>query len=326
MACIDIDILFAKQLLESGEVVAIPTETVYGLAANAYDEAAVLKVFHIKQRPTSNPLIVHVGSIDQAGELVKEFPSQAAKLAQRYWPGPLTLLLPKKSIIPNIVTAGSQHVAIRIPNHPTTLKLLQGLSFPLAAPSANPFGYISPTTPEHVQEQLGATIPYILAGGTCKIGVESTIVGFENGKTMVYRLGGLSIESIEEIVGPVVYVNKNHISTVHKQNLITPGSFLQHYSPRKPLELGNVEELLVIHKNKKVGILAFDKYYKGVDKEHQILLSSKSNIEEAAYNLFSGLRKLDQLPVDIILSTYVPNIGLGRAINDRLMRASASTK
>ncbi|OJW67656.1 MAG: threonylcarbamoyl-AMP synthase [Candidatus Amoebophilus sp. 36-38] len=323
MANIGTDILLAKQLLERGGVIGIPTETVYGLAANAYDEVAVSKIFDIKQRPKSNPLILHIHRIEQMTDLVKEFPMQAEKLAKHCWPGPLTLLLPKKLIIPDVVTAASEKVAIRIPNHPITLQLLQALSFPLAAPSANPFGYISPTTPEHVQEQLGEQIPYILAGGACEVGVESTIVGFENEQPVIYRLGGLRVELIEEIVGPAVFATKNIALGAFIEKPAAPGNFLQHYSPKKPLKLGVMSELLERYRHKKVGILVFDKYYEEIDKEQQILLTPSSNLEEAAHNLFAALRKLDQLPVEIILSTYVPNIGLGRTINDRLVRASA---
>jgi L-threonylcarbamoyladenylate synthase len=323
MAPIHTDILLAKQLLEKGEIVAIPTETVYGLAANAYNELAVSKIFKVKQRPASNPLIVHIGDIQQINDFVTEIPIQAKKLANYCWPGPLTLLLPKKPIIPDLVTAGTKHVAIRIPKHPVTLELLKKISFPLAAPSANPFGYISPTTPEHVQEQLGDAIPYILAGGSCEVGIESTIVGFENDRTIVYRLGGVSIELIEEIVGPTMIASRNIIPSTSIKNLITPGSFLQHYAPRKPLKLGNIEELIFKYGHYKVGILGFDKYYEGIDKSQQILLTPNGNLAEAAQNLFAVLRKLDQLSVEVILCNYVPNIGLGMAINDRLTRASA---
>ena len=197
------DITYAQQLLEAGGVVAIPTETVYGLAGNAYDEAAVLKIFCIKQRPSFDPLIVHASCIEQIQGFVKRFPTKALKLARRFWPGSLTLVLEKKSAIPYIVTSGLSSVGVRVPQHAQTLPLLCWLNFPLAAPSANPFGYISPTTPQHVQEQLGGKVPYILQGGACTVGVESTIVGFEGERPIVYRLGGVSIEAIERVIGPV---------------------------------------------------------------------------------------------------------------------------
>lgn len=323
MAVIGIDPLIAQNLLEQGNVVAIPTETVYGLAGNAYDEVAVSKIFTIKQRPLSNPLIVHIGSLEQVHQLISHFSPAAEILAKHYWPGPLTLLLNKKSTISDLVTAGSTRVAVRIPNHPLTLQLLKNLDFPLAAPSANPFGYVSPTIPEHVQEQLGSQIPYILAGGKCTIGIESTIVGFEDEKIMIYRLGGISVEAIEEVVGPVII---HHLTNHLPSSIVTPGSFTQHYSPTKPLQIGSIPALVASYAHQKIGILGFDKYYEGVNEQHQVLLTLSSNLEEAAYNLFTALRQLDQMPVDIILSAYVPDTKLGRAINDRLRRASASRR
>jgi L-threonylcarbamoyladenylate synthase len=320
MAVIGTDLLVAQHLLQQGDVVAIPTETVYGLAANVYDEIAVSKIFTVKQRPLSNPLIVHIGSLDQVYQVISHLPAPAERLAKQYWPGPLTLLLSKQSGIPDLVTAGSTKVAVRIPNHPLTLQLLQHLDFPLAAPSANPFGYISPTTPEHVQEQLGNQIPYILAGGKCTVGIESTIVGFENEKTIIYRLGGISVESIEQIMGPV---------TIHKpakhllQSIVSPGNFAQHYSPTKPLKIGSIPALLARYGHQQIGILAFDRYYEGISQQQQVLLTPSGSLQEAAHNLFTALRQLDQLPIDMILSAYVPDTGLGKAINDRLQRASA---
>ncbi len=320
MAVIGIDPLVAQNLLEQGNVVAIPTETVYGLAANVYNEIAVSKIFSIKQRPLSNPLIVHISSLAQIHQVISHFPPLAERLAMHYWPGALTLLLNKRSKIPDLVTAGSVKVAVRIPNHPLTLQLLKNLDFPLAAPSANPFGYISPTTPEHVHEQLGSQIPYILNGGACTIGIESTIVGFEDEKIIIYRLGGVSIESIEQIVGPVTIHNPvKHLP----KSIVTPGNFIQHYSPTKPLKIGPIPALLATYGHQKIGILGFDKYYEGVNEQQQVLLTPSGSLKEAAHNLFTALRQLDQMPIDMILSTYVPETDLGRAINDRLMRASA---
>ncbi|WP_405512000.1 L-threonylcarbamoyladenylate synthase [Spirosoma sp. KNUC1025] len=191
MAQIGTDRQIAKQLLEAGNVVSIPTETVYGLAANALNPDAVLTIFRVKNRPTFDPLIVHTDSLEKLDRFVSTIPESARDLASTYWPGPLTLLLPKKAIIPDLVTAGLPTVGIRIPNHPLTLALLNSLDFPLAAPSANPFGYISPTTAQHVADQLGLQVPYILDGGPATIGIESTIVGFDGNKPTVFRLGVL---------------------------------------------------------------------------------------------------------------------------------------
>jgi L-threonylcarbamoyladenylate synthase len=198
---IDKNITQAATYLKVGEVVAIPTETVYGLAANAFDANAVAKIFEAKNRPFFDPLIVHTHAIEEVHKLVEEIPPQLLALAKKCWPGPLTLLLPKKAIIPDLVTAGLPAVGIRIPQQAATLQLLQLLEFPLAAPSANPFGYVSPTSAQHVFDQLQGKIPYILDGGECNVGLESTIVGMQNEVVTIFRVGGLSIEAIEEILG-----------------------------------------------------------------------------------------------------------------------------
>ena len=197
MAEIGKDISKAKELLERGELVAIPTETVYGLAGNALNVAAIAKIFATKNRPHFDPLIVHVSHFNSINSFASAIPEKAKQLAQEFLPGPLTLLLKRKKIIPDLVTSGLETVGIRCPNHELTLNLLKELSYPLAAPSANPFGYISPTKASHVNDQLGDKIKYILDGGDCEVGIESTIVGFENDKAIIYRLGGLSIEKIE---------------------------------------------------------------------------------------------------------------------------------
>lgn len=318
MAIINANLYLAQHFLEQGEVIAIPTETVYGLGANAYDEAAVAKVFAIKNRPLFNPLILHIGNLGKIYDLAHDIPSVALQLAEHFWPGPLTLLLPKKNTISDVVTANSSLVAIRMPNHPITLQLLQRLAFPLAAPSANLFGYVSPTRPSHVEKQLGNRISYILEGGQCTVGIESTIIGFKDKDIIIYRLGSISVEAIEDVVGPV----NIHIRKCSHSSLTIPGSALQHYAPHKPLLLGNVPTLLSTHHDRRVGILSFDRYYKDVAKEHQVVLSPTGSLEECAFQLFAALQTLDAMEIDVILSTYVPDRGIGRAINDRLMRAS----
>ncbi|NVK51203.1 MAG: threonylcarbamoyl-AMP synthase, partial [Cyclobacteriaceae bacterium] len=217
MALIGQDIEKAKEFLEAGQLVGIPTETVYGLAGNALNVDAVAKIFQTKNRPSFDPLIVHTDSIEKVNSFVADIPEILQRLAKEFWPGPLTLLLEKKSIIPDLVTAGLNRVAVRMPKHPLTLKLLKELSFPLAAPSANPFGYISPTKAVHVAQQLGEQIPYILDGGSCEVGLESTIVGMEDEKVTIYRLGGLDLNLITELVGEVEI--KSHSSS----NQASPG-------------------------------------------------------------------------------------------------------
>jgi L-threonylcarbamoyladenylate synthase len=201
MAEIGRDIEKAKSLLMQGDLVAIPTETVYGLAGNALDPEAVALIFETKNRPSFDPLILHTSSIGRVEDFVSSFPEKLKILAESFWPGPLTLLLPRKSVVPDLVTSGLDRVAVRVPKHPLTLALLESLDFPLAAPSANPFGYISPTRPEHVEAQLGEKIPYILDGEACDVGLESTIVGLEEDEIVIYRLGGLEISAIEKLVG-----------------------------------------------------------------------------------------------------------------------------
>ena len=315
MAEIGKDINKAKQLLAAGELVAIPTETVYGLAANALNVNAVTNIFRAKDRPVFDPLIVHVFSLEKARTYTRHIPAKAEMLAQTFWPGPLTLLLEKQDIIPDLVTSGLPTAGFRAPNHPLTRELLKSIGFPLAAPSANPFGYISPTTPQHVQDQLGDRIAYILDGGPCQIGIESTIIGFSNDGATVYRMGGLRLEDIEKITGEV----KVEINTSSDPK--TPGQLASHYAPRKKLVVGNLDELLSQYASLHAGVLSFSKDYR---VPSQVILSPSGDLQESARNLFSALRLLDALPVDIILAEFVPNHGLGRAINDRLRRASHS--
>lgn len=317
MATIGTNVLKAKAILEKGELVAIPTETVYGLAGNALDLSSVTKIFQVKNRPSFDPLIVHTNSLERASSFLKHIPDMAQQLAEALWPGPLTLLLEKQPNVPDLVTSGLDRVAIRIPNHPMTLQLLTQLDFPLAAPSANPFGYISPTEAGHVDEQLGDQLEYILDGGPSTIGVESTIVGFEGGKPWVYRTGGTSIEEIEALIGPV------SVQSHSTSNPKAPGMLKSHYAPRKPLILGDLTTLIQQYSGKNFGVLSFDKSFDAVGSDKQITLSAMGSIQEAAQKLFGALRMLDKMPIQFILAEYVPENGLGKAINDRLKRASA---
>ena len=208
MTLISQDIDQAISLLNQDELIAIPTETVYGLAGNIYSEKAISAIYALKQRPLFNPLIVHVHSVDQLENLTIEFPEKAKKLATQFWPGPLTLILKKHPNVPDLITAGNDTVAVRIPNHALTLALLSKLDYPLAAPSANPFGSISPTNALHVADYFVGQLPMVLEGGQCQNGIESTIVGFENGEPVLYRLGAISQEDIEHVVGKLPLKNK----------------------------------------------------------------------------------------------------------------------
>jgi L-threonylcarbamoyladenylate synthase len=311
------DIHYARQLLQQGQLVAIPTETVYGLAGNALNEDAVVKIYSVKNRPHFNPLIIHVASLDKLKNYVTHIPEKAKLLAEKFLPGPLTFLLPKKNNIPDIITAGNDKVAVRVPNHPITLELLKQIDFPLAAPSANPFGYVSPTSAKHVYNNLQGKIPYILDGGDCSVGVESTIIGFdEDEKIIVYRVGGIAIEEIEKITGEKILL------TAKTEELPdTPGRLKSHYATHTPLLSGNIDELIPLYKNKKIVIISFTKIYTGIEKENQYILSPSGSLDEAAKNLFKVLRETDGLKADILLAEKFPETGLGRAINDRLTRA-----
>jgi L-threonylcarbamoyladenylate synthase len=309
----------AASLLLKGLPVAIPTETVYGLAANALDTDAVLEVYSIKGRPAFNPLIVHVHDFSEFEKYACEIPAAVKLLAARFSPGPLTFVLPKRDIIPDIVTGGGDTVALRIPAHPMTRELLRIAGIPLAAPSANPFGYISPVTASHVNDQLAGKIPYILDGGMCEIGVESTVVSLDNDELSVLRAGGISLEDLRSVVTNV------RMRTSYSNLPHSPGQLKSHYAPRVPLVLGDIPELLSIHEGKRLAVLAFSNPYEKTEILIQEVLSPAGDLREAARSLFSALRRLDAGGADVILAERVPEEGLGLAINDRLERAAAGT-
>ncbi len=317
------DIEKARQCLMNGELVAIPTETVYGLAGNALNVEAVVKIFEVKNRPAFNPLIIHVGSWQAVEKYVQHIPAKANLLAKKFMPGPLTFLLPRKTIIPDIVTAGSEKVAIRIPNHPLTLALLQSIDFPLAAPSANPFGYISPTTPGHVLENLAGKIPYLLDGGAATVGLESTIIGFdENEQVLLYRSGGISTEEIEAALKEKIIPAP--AST--QKDPETSGQLKSHYAPHTPLYIGIIDELKNQFAGRKIASISFTKQFEDIEANRQFILSKEGNLSEAAKNLFAALRAIDKLGADVILAEKFPDEGIGRAINDRLNRARVDNK
>jgi L-threonylcarbamoyladenylate synthase len=318
MAIIGTDIVEAKRLLENGAVIGLPTETVYGLAGNALDVQAVTRIFQVKNRPSFDPLIVHSNSLEKIAQFVQEIPPLARQLAEAFWPGALTILLPKKDSIPDLVTSGLDTVAVRMPSHPLTRQLLDTLSFPLAAPSANPFGYISPTRAEHVQTQLGDKIPYILDGGPCEVGIESTIVGFDQGTPIIYRLGGIALEAIQSVIGEVQVLPH---STSNPQ---APGMLKSHYSPRKPLFINELNTILKQYPAEKVGYMGFVSLAAQLPPQNQILLSESQNYAEAAQRLFAAMRALDAMPqLEVIVAELLPEEDLGRAINDRIRRAAA---
>ncbi|MGD9649905.1 MAG: L-threonylcarbamoyladenylate synthase [Dongiaceae bacterium] len=302
------DIKSAIRLLQEGQLVAIPTETVYGLGGDATRDDVIARIFAAKGRPQFNPLIIHVSGIGGAEKLV-DINSKAQKLIEKFWPGPLTLVLPRKSDakISLLAASGLPTLAVRAPNHAMTRELLAALPFPLAAPSANPSGHLSPTLPRHV-EKLGGQVAMILDGGPCEIGLESTVLDLSEAKPRILRAGFVTKEEIESLIGPVTAAQDG-------DQIKSPGMMLKHYAPKTPLRLTidqpkNNEGLLAFGKNIPSG-------FKAVKN-----LSESGNLIEAAANLFAHLHELDQMNLNSIAAMKAPNEGLGIAINDRLKRAA----
>ena len=318
MSIISKDIQKAITLLTNEKLVAIPTETVYGLAGNIFSEKAIKSIFFTKKRPFFNPLIVHSSSVNSLNDIVIHLPEKAKLLATAFWPGSMTLVLKKNDKIPDIITAGKNTVAVRVPNHPVTLELLKKLPFPLAAPSANPFGSISPTKPEHVERYFKDDIEQVLDGGSCTNGIESTIIGFENDEPIIYRLGALALEDIEAVVGKINIKNKEEISPD------APGMLARHYAPAtRTFLVDNVANEVKKHSGKKIGILVF-KDSLNAPFLTEIILSKKGSMQESASKLYDSLHELDHQNLDVIITEKFPNHGLGKSINDRLQRATFS--
>ena len=302
--------------LQAGEAVALPTETVYGLAGNALDVQAVAKIFAAKQRPSFDPLLVHVGSVEEAMRY-GDWPLWALKALETLGGGPLTFVVPKKALIPDLVTSGLPSVGIRIPRHPLFLEVLNRLDFPLAAPSANPFGYISPTRAQHVVDQLGGRIPYVLDGGDCAVGVESTIVDCTLDVPTVVRHGGMALEEVEALLGRSVAVRTH--STSRPQ---APGLLESHYAPRIPLILVNEKDPVEVPCGwAAIGYHTIDHWIQ-VSPELRWILSPSNSDQEAATRLFACLREADASGAQGMVVSRAPEHGLGRAINDRLQRAA----
>ncbi|MEW5759262.1 MAG: L-threonylcarbamoyladenylate synthase [Candidatus Thermoplasmatota archaeon] len=302
-------------IIKDGGIFAFPTETVYGLGANAFNPKAVARIFEVKNRPSFDPIIVHIGEFSQVSLLCSSIDERCRDLMKRFWPGPLTIVLQKSKTVPDIVTAGLPTVAIRMPSHKIALEIIRAASTPIAAPSANPFGYLSPTTAEHVKEQIGEKVDLIIDGGKCPIGLESTVLELIGKTPTVLRLGAVPLEAIEEVVGKVK-ISKTNISKPK-----SPGQLLKHYSPKTPLKLiGDTK--VKLQKDKKIGLLAFMKPKKKLPYEIIKVLSNNGDLREAAANLFSHLHELDNAHLDIIYAESLPEVGLGRAIMDRLRKAS----
>lgn len=309
------DIDYAAELLCNGEVVAIPTETVYGLAANALNPDSVQKIYNLKNRPADNPLIVHVADIEQVYKYTYDIPEQALKLLEKFSPGPLTVLLNKKDIIHGTVTAWQDTVAIRIPKHTLTQILLDITGLPLAAPSANPFTYISPTTSTHVFKMFDGKIRYILEGGACDAGIESTIIGFPNNKPTLYRAGAIDIADIEKTIG--VKLNKPDKVTR------TPGMHKKHYSPFTPvLTVDDIDFEIKRNSGLNIGVVTYNAYTDQLPIDNQVMLGTTDDMTVAMNKLYATLHDMDSKRYDLIIAKRFPANGLGVAINDRLDRAS----
>ena len=311
------DVELCQQLLNANEVVAVPTETVYGLAACITEDSAVEQIFKLKSRPHYNPLIVHIHSIDQLNDIASDIPENAYKLAEKFWPGPLTLLLNKQTQVSDLITAGKPTVAVRMPNHPLTLELLKGLKAPIAAPSANPFTGISPTSAQHVFSYFNGKIKAVLDGGQCQVGLESTIIGFIDEIPTVFRKGGISIDRIEAIVGKVGYLKE-----LEAKNIIAPGMLDKHYAPKtKMLLVDDFQDVLEHLRGKKIGLVTLKPITNSNIKVAESL-SVTGNLDEAAANLYATLHYMDMHDLDIIVVEKMPDKGIGLSINDRLKRAS----
>ncbi len=305
------------RLLREGKLVAFPTETVYGLGADAFNPLAVARIFEVKNRPEFDPIIVHIADLAQLKELVTQVPEAAHRLIEKFWPGPLTLILPKTEKVPGIVTAGLPTVAVRMPAHPVALNLIRAADRPVAAPSANPFGYLSPTTAEHVLTQLDGKVDLILDGGPCPVGVESTVLDLTAEPPTVLRPGGLAVEDIEKVIGPV------RVAAGAAGRPRSPGQLSRHYSPRTPLVVFSGRNY-PDPGGRRAGLLLFRRPTQAPAGFAAVeWLSEAGDVREAAANLFAALHRLDQVGLDIIFAEAVPEVGLGRAIMDRLRKAAA---
>ncbi len=328
MVCpIGTDVRRAAEILKSGGLVAFATETVYGLGGNAFDVRAVARIFEVKARPRFDPLILHVAEATWLEQLATDVPAAARKLADAFWPGPLTLVLPKTDAVPDLVTSGLPTVAVRIPDHPLALELLRETDRPVAAPSANPFGQLSPTRPEHVAEQLGEQIDYILDGGPCRIGIESSVLALLPSAALL-RPGGLPVEEIEGLIGPVSPPGKTGVKKGtgpicrDGPQGATHTLDLSPFSPAPKTPLVIAAETPHVPPGQRVGLLSPQPVQDASPYAAVEVLSETGDLREAATNFFAALHRLDAIGLDYIVAFTFPDEGLGRALNDRLERSS----
>jgi L-threonylcarbamoyladenylate synthase len=307
----------AVELLRGGNIVALPTETVYGLAADALRTEAVVKIFEAKERPRFDPLIVHLPDrewLERVAHIDNDSRALTEKLIAQFWPGPFTVILPRREIVPEIVTAGLDTVAVRISAHPLFSEIIRAFASPLAAPSANRFGRVSPTTAQHVRDELDGRIPLVVDAGPTELGIESTIIAPRNGRIEVLRRGPITerqLAEFSEVIVPEL-----------TQNVEAPGQLRIHYAPRTALILLENAGSFVAPPGKRCGLLSWNSSAAPAFTEIR-RLSERQNLREAAANLFRYLRELDNLNLDLIVAERLPEDGLGAAINDRLRRAAA---
>jgi len=320
MSSLAIKIQTAAELLRAGHLVAFPTETVYGLGADATNPIAVAKIFEAKQRPTFDPLIVHVAEVSEVERLVRRFPEIARRLAAEFWPGPLTLVLPKRDVIPDLVTAGLPGVAIRIPRHPVAIELLKAAGCPVAAPSANPFGSISPTTAQHVADGLGDKVNCIIDGGPCAVGLESTVLSLMHDRPLLLRHGGREVEEIERIIGPIEIAVANADQEDAAQP--APGMLSRHYAPATRLVVIPHDQAAEPVGGMRCGLLTYGTQRFSGHFSKLLNLCTEENLHICATNFFAAMRTLDAADLDVIMAHEFPGYGLGVAMNDRLRRAS----
>lgn len=324
---VDLELLKeAAEVIHNRGLVAFPTETVYGLGANALDSKAVSGIFEAKKRPLDDPLIVHISSREELDNIAEEIPQEADKLIERFWPGPLTIVLKKKDIVPDLVTTGLETVAVRMPSNEIARKFIEACRVPIAAPSANLFGRPSPTCAEHVVEDLKGRIDIVLDGGKTEIGVESTVVEFIEGRVIVLRPGGISVEDLREIIGEV------EVSSTQEPLEKSPGHYPQHYSPRAEVVIieegpAQREETLrkvqdLESKGNSVGIMAKQENEDSYREFNAKVLGPASDARICASRLFHILREFDAEKVGIIVAEAVPEKGLGLAVMNRLRKAA----
>ena len=315
-SCAD-SIRLAGSIILQGGLVAFPTETVYGLGCDALNPNAVARVFEAKQRPSFDPLIVHITDRAMLGAVVKSVPPTAYRLMDVFWPGPLTLVLPKRAHVPDLVTAGLPTVAVRMPSHPAAQALIREAGVPIAAPSANPFGYVSPTCAQHVVDGLGDRIDLVLDGGPCFLGVESTIVAMTGAWPELLRPGSVTLAEIRNVIGPATY-------TPATQNIAVPGQHPRHYATRTPMTiLAAPGAKPVVHNHERAGLLAMSQPNHRDDQICAMeILSAAGDLREAARHLFAALRRLDERELDRIYAEPCAEFGIGLAIMDRLRRCA----